>query len=54
MKILPYDPIWEVNFIKLRKNILYNFRKSEIRCEHIGSTSVKGLSSKPYSYRFGC
>ncbi len=46
-KILPYQPDWQKRF-NAEKEILQNiFGDESIAIEHIGSTSVEGLSSKP-------
>lgn len=42
----PYDPKWEDAFIQLKNVFLKKIDKS-LRVEHIGSTSIPGISAKP-------
>ncbi len=44
-KIVPYDPEWPAQFEKYASKIDGVFR--DARIEHIGSTSVPGMSGKP-------
>ncbi len=47
MSICEYSDAWVVNFLKESKLIQAAFGLSKIYIDHVGSTSVKGLSSKP-------
>lgn len=42
-----YNPLWEKEFLKEKKNLLKLMQEISISIEHIGSTSIKGLSAKP-------
>jgi GrpB-like predicted nucleotidyltransferase (UPF0157 family) len=46
VKIEAYNSKWPLLFEK-EKAYLLNLFDKELRCEHIGSTAVKGLSAKP-------
>jgi GrpB-like predicted nucleotidyltransferase (UPF0157 family) len=47
VKIVPYNSEWKKEFKKL-KNMIYNYIGELIMTvEHVGSTSVEGLSAKP-------
>ncbi|UYN99102.1 MAG: GrpB family protein [Devosia sp.] len=43
----PYDPAWARSFAAEYSNLLACFEKPPLAIEHIGSTSVPGLPSKP-------
>ncbi len=45
--VLPYDNNWEINFEEIKKELSIVLNNLIIGIEHVGSTSVKGLSSKP-------
>ncbi len=45
--VLPYDPRWEGDFLKIRDEIRCALGELALRIEHVGSTSVPGLSAKP-------
>ena len=47
VKIEKYNPNWELEFYKEKENLTKIFGDLAIEIEHIGSTSVKGLSAKP-------
>ena len=47
IKIFPYDKNWPILFEKLRSEIKKNINTNDIAIEHIGSTSIKKLASKP-------
>lgn len=42
-----YNPNWEIEFEKEKNNLKSIFRDVAISIEHVGSTSIKGLSAKP-------
>ena len=47
VKVVPYDATWKDEFEKekvILKNLLKDF---DVRIEHVGSTSIPGLSAKP-------
>lgn len=43
----PYDEAWERNFAAIRNEIQAALGDLAVRIEHVGSTSVRGLSAKP-------
>ncbi len=43
----PYNSDWKVKFEEEKEQLKQVFRDSAIEIEHIGSTAVEGLSSKP-------
>lgn len=45
--VLPYDNNWEINFEEIKKELSIVLNNLIIGIEHVGSTSVEGLSSKP-------
>lgn len=45
--VLPYDAAWEQNFTAIKNEIQQALGELALRIEHVGSTSVKGLSAKP-------
>lgn len=45
--IKPYSPVWQSLFQEERETILHAFAPIDVAVEHIGSTSVEGLASKP-------
>ncbi|MGN0635386.1 MAG: GrpB family protein [Acutalibacteraceae bacterium] len=45
--VLPYDAAWEQNFTAIKDEIQQALGEMALRIEHVGSTSVKGLSAKP-------
>lgn len=45
--VLPYDEQWKQDFLKIKAEILPVLEKIIIGIEHVGSTSVQGLSAKP-------
>jgi len=45
VEIVPYDPSWPATFAALRANVLRAL--PDARVEHVGSTAVPGLASKP-------
>ncbi len=46
VEVLPYDPGWPAK-LKLERELLAEALPSALSIEHIGSTSVPGLSAKP-------
>jgi GrpB-like predicted nucleotidyltransferase (UPF0157 family) len=47
VKVKKYNPEWQEEFNKERKNLKKIFGNVAISIEHVGSTSVVGLSAKP-------
>ena len=45
--VLPYDPAWKSDFEKIRKEIDRALGGLALGIEHVGSTSVEGMSAKP-------
>lgn len=45
--IVEYSPAWPHLFVEERKNIEQLHKEGILRIEHVGSTSVPGLSAKP-------
>ena len=45
--IAPYDAAWPDRFCAEANRIHHKFGKDALRIEHVGSTSVPGLSAKP-------
>ena len=45
--VLPYDSEWKSDFEKIKKEIVAAIGNLAIGIEHVGSTSVEGLSAKP-------
>ncbi len=45
--VVPYDSGWKMQFLRIKKEIEAVLGELAISVEHIGSTSVEGLSAKP-------
>lgn len=45
--VLPYDEKWQYDFLNIKKEIESVIGNLIIGIEHVGSTSVKGMSAKP-------
>ena len=45
--VLPYDKAWEAAFDKIKKDLETAIGDIAIGIEHVGSTSVRGMSAKP-------
>ena len=45
--VLPYDEQWKQDFLKIKDELTNALGQLIIGIEHVGSTSVKGLSAKP-------
>ena len=45
--VLPYDERWEQDFLQIKDEILSAVGELAVGIEHVGSTSVRGLSAKP-------
>ncbi len=47
VEVVPYNPNWKIEFNKIADEIKNTLGKLIVSIEHIGSTSVEGLSAKP-------
>ncbi|MGN7760054.1 GrpB family protein [Paenibacillus sp. 22594] len=47
VEVVPYDPAWKSEFCRLREWLLEITGDLILAVEHVGSTSVEGLSAKP-------
>ena len=47
VRVLPYDPAWKADFAAIRQELASALDGLAIAIEHVGSTSVEGLSAKP-------
>ncbi len=45
--VLPYDEQWKNDFLQIKDELINALGQLAIEIEHVGSTSVKGLSAKP-------
>lgn len=45
--LAPYDPAWPALFVRLKERIQEALKDDILVLEHVGSTSVAGLSAKP-------
>jgi len=45
--VVPYDPAWRSDFEKIKKELESALCGLIVGIEHVGSTSVEGLSAKP-------
>ena len=45
--VLPYDEQWTQDFLMIREELASALGQLALRIEHVGSTSVEGLSAKP-------
>ncbi len=45
--VLPYDPQWKIDFENIERELVSVIGDLAICVEHVGSTSVEGLSAKP-------
>ena len=45
--VLPYDERWKQDFIAIKNELLQALGPLALSIEHVGSTSVEGLSAKP-------
>src|SRR3954464_1262922 len=45
--VAPYSEEWPLHFAEVHSDLLHAFSPSQLAVEHIGSTSVPGLSAKP-------
>ena len=45
--VLPYDEQWKQDFLMIKDELITALGQLAMRIDHVGSTSVKGLSAKP-------
>lgn len=45
--VLPYDPKWKTDFENIKRELESALGSLALHIEHVGSTSVEGLSAKP-------
>lgn len=45
--VVPYDPAWAQDFIRIREELQAALGELALEIEHVGSTSVPGLAAKP-------
>lgn len=45
--VVPYDPDWRAQFLAIRQMLMEALGDQVLGIEHVGSTSVEGLSAKP-------
>ncbi|MBQ4225888.1 MAG: GrpB family protein [Oscillospiraceae bacterium] len=45
--VLPYDEQWKQDFLMIKDELASALGQLAVRIEHVGSTSVEGLSAKP-------
>ena len=45
--VLPYDPQWKKDFVDIKQELVNVIGDLVVCIEHVGSTSVEGLSAKP-------
>nr|MCR5695084.1 GrpB family protein [Clostridia bacterium] len=45
--VLPYDEQWKQDFLMIKNELISALGQLAMRIEHVGSTSVEGLSAKP-------
>ena len=47
VEVVPYDPAWKAEFSRIQERLLEITGDLIIAAEHVGSTSIEGLSAKP-------
>ena len=45
--VLPYDKQWKQEFLNIKTELINALGQLAVGIEHVGSTSVQGLSAKP-------
>ncbi|MCL2050922.1 MAG: GrpB family protein [Lachnospiraceae bacterium] len=45
--VVPYDEKWEIEFGRIKEELLLAIGSHILAIEHVGSTAVKGLAAKP-------
>lgn len=47
VKLLPYDDMWEAEFLKVKEQIQKLWTGNILDIQHFGSTSIRGIYAKP-------
>lgn len=47
VEVVPYNPVWKAEFSRIKDRMLEIAGDLILGAEHVGSTSIEGLSSKP-------
>ncbi|WP_438496986.1 GrpB family protein [Paenibacillus sp. IHBB 3054] len=47
IEVVPYNPVWKVEFSRIKERMLEILGDLVITVEHVGSTSIEGLAAKP-------
>jgi len=47
MRVVPYNPIWKQEFLKIKAMIVECIGDLIISVDHVGSTAIEGLAAKP-------
>lgn len=47
VKMVPHDPMWKIEFRKMRDIIYSVWKEAVIDVQHVGSTAVPGIHAKP-------
>ena len=47
VEVVPYNPVWKIEFEKAAQAYSKLLRGLEVNIEHVGSTSIEGLWAKP-------
>lgn len=47
VRVVPYDPIWKQEFLKIKAMIMDCVGDLIISVDHVGSTAIEGLAAKP-------
>jgi len=47
VKLLPHDPLWQVEFIKTKALIQALWKDNTVDIQHFGSTAIRGIAAKP-------
>ncbi|WP_042477506.1 GrpB family protein [Bacillus ndiopicus] len=45
--LVPYESTWEMEFQKIKEELLHRTNLTSVQIEHIGSTSIQGMRAKP-------
>ncbi len=45
--VIDYDPKWKIQFEELKSVLINHIGNEKITIEHVGSTSIQGMSAKP-------
>ena len=53
VRVVPYDPEWKNEFLKIKAMIVDCVGDLIISVDHVGSTAIEGLASKPILSKIG-